>query len=126
MLTQVILYFLIVFPGTAGEMCISRAMKTVGEATDFRPHAIARKIGHAMTVPWFWIGITMMATGFFALLGMLSMANVSFVFPGTALGFAVGALGGRIFLKEKVTRQRWVGVLIVCVGVALVAIGKGK
>ena len=119
-----VLYFLIVFPGTAGEMCMSRAMKTVGEVTDFRPHSIARAIGGAMRVPWFWIGITMMATGFFALLSMLSVAKVSFVFPATALSYAVGTLGGRVFLGERVTPQRWLGVLLVCLGVALVAIGK--
>ena len=67
----------------------------------------------------------MMAMGFFALLGMLSLANVSFVFPATALSYAVGALGGKLFLGERVTPQRWVGVLLVCIGVALVFIGKG-
>ena len=125
MLTQAILYFLIVVPGTAGEMCMSHTMKTVGEVTDFHPRTIARTIGRAMGVPWFWIGITMMASGFFALLGMLSVAKVSFVFPATALSYAVGTLGGKFFLREKVTPQRWFGVLIVCVGVILVALGKG-
>ena len=120
-----VLYFLIIFPGTGGEMCMSRAMKTIGEVTDFRPHSIARVIGRAMTVSWMWIGLTLMATGFFALLAMLSVAKVSFVFPATALSYAVGTLGGRLFLGERVTPQRWFGVLLVCVGVALVAIGKG-
>ncbi|HEX4074163.1 MAG TPA: hypothetical protein VHX49_02055, partial [Candidatus Acidoferrales bacterium] len=69
MLTGAILYFLIVVPGTCGEMCMSRAMKTIGEVTDFSPHAIAHAMGRAMRVPWFWIGITLMATGFFSLLG---------------------------------------------------------
>ena len=119
------LYFLIIFPGTLGEMCMSHAMKIVGEVTDFRPHAIARTIGRAMGVPWFWAGLTMMATGFFALLGMLSVAKASFVFPATALSYAVGTLGGRLFLGERVTPQRWFGVLLVCIGVALVTIGKG-
>ena len=123
-MTQAIFFMLIIFPGTGGEICVSRAMKTIGEVTDFRPAAIARFIGRALTVPWMWIGVTMMAMGFFALLGMLSVANVSFVFPATALSYAVGALGGKIFLGEKVTPQRWIGVLIVCLGVALVFIGK--
>ncbi len=126
MLTRFILYFLIIVPGTAGEMCMSHAMKKIGEVTDFRPHSIARVLGRAMGTSWFWIGITMMATGFFALLGMLSVANVSFVFPATALSYAVGTLGGKAFLKEQVGTQRWVGVLVVCLGVLLVAIGKGK
>lgn len=125
MLTAAFLYFLIVVPGTCGEMCMSHTMKIVGEVTDFRPHSILGTIGRAMKLPSFWIGITMMAAGFFALLGMLSVSKVSFVFPATALSYAVGTLGGRLFLGERVTPQRWFGVLVVCVGVILVALGKG-
>jgi drug/metabolite transporter (DMT)-like permease len=124
-LTAAILYFLIVVPGTCGEMCMSRAMKTIGEVTDFRPHAIVHAMSRAMKVGWFWIGITLMATGFFSLLGMLSVAKASLVFPATALSYAVGTLGGKLFLGERVTPQRWFGVLVVCVGVILVALGKG-
>jgi drug/metabolite transporter (DMT)-like permease len=123
--TAAILYFLIVVPGTCGEMCMSRAMKTIGEVKDFRPHAIVHAIVRAMRVPWFWIGITLMASGFFSLLGMLSVAKASFVFPATALSYAVGTLGGKLFLGERVGPQRWFGVLIVCIGVLLVALGKG-
>ncbi|MGA8765555.1 MAG: EamA family transporter [Candidatus Acidiferrales bacterium] len=124
MLTQFIFYILIVFPGTAGEMCMARAMKTVGEVTDFHPKAIARAIGRAMRIPWFWIGLTMMTTGFFALLGMLSVANVSFVFPATAISYLFVLVASRLFLGERVTPQRLVGVALVCMGVALVALGK--
>src|SRR5580700_10697422 len=124
-MTQAIFFLLIIFPGTGGEICVSRAMKTIGEVTDFRPRAIARFVGRALTVPWMWIGVTMMAMGFFALLGMLSIANVSFVFPATALSYVVGALGGKIFLGERVTPQRWAGVFLVGIGVTLVFFGKG-
>jgi len=123
-LTQAILYFFIVVPGTAGEMCMSHTMKAVGEVTDFRPHSIALAIGRAMKRTSFWIGIVLMASGFFALLGMLSVAKVSFVFPGTALSYAVGTLGGKLFLGEQVGSQRWFGVLLVGIGVMLVALGK--
>jgi hypothetical protein len=123
--TQIILYMMIVFVGTGGELFVSRAMKSVGEVTDFRPSAIARVVGRAMAQPKMWMGISLMALAFFALLGMLSMAKVSFVFPSTALSYAAGALGGRVFLRERVTPQRWFGVLLVCVGVVLVFIGKG-
>src|ERR1700722_18163418 len=91
-ITGIIFYVLIVFSGTAGELCVSRAMKSIGEVTDFRPQSIARVIVRALKVPWMWIGVGMMALGFFSLLGMLAIANVSFVFPATALSYGVGAL----------------------------------
>ena len=120
---EVIFYLLIIGAGTGGELCVSRAMKAVGEVKDFRPAALLRVAGRALRVPWMWLGL-LMGTAFFSLLAVLSMENVSLVVPVTALSYAGGALGGRFFLGEKVTRRRWAGVLLVCVGVALVIVGR--
>ncbi len=122
---ELILFALIVVLGTAGELCISRAMKVVGEVRDFRPLAIAKVILRAMRVGWMWAGLGMMAIAFFALLGALSFENVSFVVPVTALSYLAGTFGGVFFLGEHVTPQRWLGVSLVVVGVALVVVGKG-
>ena len=110
----------IVVAGTGGELCISRAMKVVGEVHDFRPAALIDFVRRAVRVGWTWVGVGMMTMAFFALLAMLSIENVSFVVPVTALSYVAGSLGALIFLKEKVSMQRWVGVLAVCVGVTLV------
>src|ERR1700761_9025197 len=116
---------MIVVVGTGGELCVTRAMKTIGEVTDFHPASIIRVVFRAMKVGWMWLGLAQMTLAFFALLGMLSLENVSLVIPVSALSYAFGALGGRFFLGERVSTQRWAGVLLVCVGVALVFIGKG-
>jgi len=121
---EAILLFLVVASGTGGEICVTRAMKLVGEVTDFRPLALVRFIFLAMKVPWMWIGVSMMALAFFSLLAVLSIENVSFVVPVTALNYAAGALGGKFFLRERVTPRRWTGVLLVCLGVTLVWLGK--
>ena len=125
MVTQAIFYILIVFVGTGGEICVSSAMKRVGELTEFHPMAIARMVGRALQIPKLWGGVGLMALAFFALLGMLSLAKVSFVFPSTALSYAAGAWGGKVFLREKVSPQRWFGVALVCAGVVLVFLGNG-
>ncbi len=121
---EAVLLFLVVVSGTGGEICVTRAMKRVGEVTDFRPMAVVRVILRALKVSWMWIGVGMMALAFFSLLAVLSIENVSFVVPVTALNYAAGALGGKFFLGERVTPRRWAGVLIVCVGVTLVWLGK--
>lgn len=121
---QFLLFAWIILIGTSGEMCVSRAMKTVGEVKDFRPLAIVRVIARALRVGWMWLGVGMMAAAFFALLGALSIDNVSFVVPVTALSYLAGAFGGTLFLGERVTRERWLGVLLVVFGVSLVILGK--
>ena len=78
----------------------------------------------ALRVKWMWFGVGMMAIGFFSLLAVFSFENVSFVVPVTALSYVVGAVGGRFFLGERVSLQRWIGILLVCAGVTLVLIGR--
>ena len=119
-----ILFVLIVVAGTGGELCVSRAMKVVGETPSLRPTDVAKIILRALRVPWMWLGVGMMTVAFFALLGALSIYNVSFVVPVTALSYVVGAFGGTVFLREHVSFQRWLGVSLVAIGVALVILGK--
>jgi drug/metabolite transporter (DMT)-like permease len=116
--------FVVVVVGTGGELCVTRAMKVVGEVHDFRPGALLSFVHRAMRVGWMWIGIGMMTLAFFSLLAMLSIENVSFVVPVTALSYAAGAVGALFFLRERISKQRWLGVLIVCVGVTLVWLSK--
>lgn len=125
MLREALLFALLIGAGTSGELCISRAMKTIGEVKDFRPLALIRVIARAVRVGWTWTGVALLAIQFFAVLGMLSKENVSLVIPATALSYAAGALGGQVFLGERVNGQRWAGVVLVCIGVTLVFIGKG-
>ena len=120
-----IYFFMIVVAGTLGELCVSRAMKQVGEVHDFRPAAIVKVIGRALRVKWMWIGVGMMTLAFFSLLAVLSVEKVSFVVPVTALSYVAGALGGRFFLGERITLRRWTGIALVCIGVTLVFLGKG-
>ena len=115
---------MIVLAGTGGELCVSRAMKSVGEATSFHPVQIVRVVLRALRQPWMWAGVSMMALAFFALLGALSIYNVSFVVPVTALSYIAGAVGGIVFLHERVSLWRWVGVLLVAIGVTLVIVGR--
>jgi drug/metabolite transporter (DMT)-like permease len=122
-LVEAILFLLIVVAGTCGELCVSRAMKMIGEVKDFRPLDIARVVLRAMRLGWLWVGISLMALAFFSLLGALSFLNVSFVVPVSALSYVAGAGGAAIFLGERVSPQRWMGVFLVAVGVTLVFLG---
>jgi drug/metabolite transporter (DMT)-like permease len=118
------IFAVIVVAGTGGELCVSRAMKSVGEPASFHPRELVRVVLRAFREPWMWLGISMMAMAFFALLGALSVYNVSFVVPVTALSYVAGAFGGVLFLREHVSPRRWLGVALVAIGVTLVILGK--
>lgn len=118
-----VLLAIVVLAGTAGEVAVTRAMKSIGEVRQFHPRALLRVFARVLRVGWMWVGLALLAMAFFSLLAVLSWENVSFVVPVTALSYVVGALMAKIFLGEKVDSLRWMGVLLVVLGVVLVWVG---
>jgi drug/metabolite transporter (DMT)-like permease len=117
---EAVLFFFIVVAGTGGELCVSRAMKSIGEVHDFSPRSILNFLFKSLRLSWMWIGVALMALGFFSLLAILSIEEVSFVVPVSALSYAAGAFGAKAFLGERISRNRWIGIAVVCLGVTLV------
>jgi drug/metabolite transporter (DMT)-like permease len=111
---------IIVLAGQGGDISLSFAMKRIGEVKNFGPRNLLKVLGRAFQIGWMWLGIGLMAIAFFSLLALLSWANVSLVVPATASSYLVGTLGAQFLLKERVDKIRWIGVAIVCIGVALV------
>lgn len=122
MARDAILLAVIIFGGTSGELCVTRTMKGVGEVHSFSPSNLLRVIGRAFRSGWMWVGLSLMAISFFALLMLLSWENVSFIVPLTALSYVFGAFGGKFLLGERIEPRRWIGVALVCLGVLLVCV----
>ena len=94
-----------------------------GEPARLRPREILIFLARALRNGWFWVAVPLMALAFYALLVLLSWQPISFVIPASALSYVVGAVGAKYILREDVSPARWIGVVLVCAGVALVAAG---
>jgi len=114
---------LLIFGSTGGEIAITRGMKATGEPEQLRPKELLQFLGRALCSGWFWAGVPLMALSFYALLVLLSWEPISFVIPASALSYVVGTFGAKHILGEEVSVARWAGVVLVCAGVALVALG---
>jgi multidrug transporter EmrE-like cation transporter len=114
---------LLILGSTGGEIAITRGMKATGEPERLRPKELLRFLGRALRNGWFWAGVPLMALSFYALLLLLSWEPISFVIPASALSYVVGTFGAKYILGEEVSVARWTGVVLVCLGVALVAWG---
>ena len=68
-------------------------------------------------------GTALMAAYFGLYMLALRWADFSFVLPLTALSYLLGALLARYYLGETVTPVRWVGALVITVGVIIVGVG---
>jgi uncharacterized membrane protein len=73
-----------------------------------------------LKAPLLWTGIITYVLEFVTWLTVLSMAPLSLVFPAAALSYCGVVLGGRLVLKEHISRRRWTGTLLITAGVMLV------
>jgi drug/metabolite transporter (DMT)-like permease len=71
------------------------------------------------------VGGTLLMMAYFGIYAKaLGLADISFVLPITALSYLIVALLARYVLHESVTPTRWVGALLIFVGVVVVAFGE--
>lgn len=113
---------MIILANSAGDVYITKGMKQVGEISTIRPRGLLSIARRALSNKTFLSGLFFMAVTFFSFLTVLSWADLSLVFPATSLVYVGSTLGAKFILRETVTLQRWTGILLVCLGVALTSL----
>ena len=113
----------IVLASSAGDVLLSSAMKRIGDLHELHAsRGLLVVVGRVFAEKRFLLALCCLCFGFFSLLTALSWADLSLVAPASAsLTFIVSAVMAKIFLKEDVDHRRWAAALLVCVGVALLA-----
>ena len=105
---------------TIGVIYMSSGLKRLPSLESYTPGAILRLVAHAFRNSGVLLGVFFQALFFFLLLYLLSQADVTFVWPLTALSFAFTALAAKIYLREEVSAVRWLGVALIISGAALI------
>ena len=105
-----------------GEVLQAAGMRQHGEIHDFRPTAIGRALAAMVRNRFVIGGGAGMAISFFAFLKLLSISDLSFAVPVTAVTYVIETVLARFVLKEQVNLLRWTGALLVVCGVALVSL----
>jgi multidrug transporter EmrE-like cation transporter len=67
-------------------------------------------------------GLTSFGVSVIAWLYVLSKMDVSQAYPAVALGIAITALGGFLLFGEPINGMRVVGIAVIVIGVAMVAV----
>lgn len=73
-----------------------------------------------MLDPFIAAGIVMLVLALLTRLALLSLADLTFVLPMTAIGYVLAAILGRVFLHEQVSPTRWLAIFLIFAGAALV------
>jgi uncharacterized membrane protein len=103
----------------AGDLLLKRGMAEIG-AVAITPTGISHAFWMTVTSATIWLGILFLSGFMISYMTVLSWADYSYVMPAGAFGYAILTLLAVVFLHENVTPKRWVGVLLICVGVLLV------
>jgi uncharacterized membrane protein len=113
----------VVLTSVVGDILLARAMKQVGDVHQlWRRAGLWTVVGRILGNANFFLGLSAMAASFFSLLFALSWGDVSLVAPAAAsLTFIGNAFAAKVFLHERVDRRRWIAVVLVAGGVALLA-----
>jgi drug/metabolite transporter (DMT)-like permease len=105
--------------GATGDSLLSRGMKQAGNIS---LHQLPDLILTILN-PWILAGIVFLLGFFAAYMIALSWADLTYVLPATSLGYVLLALIAKFLLHEQVTTTRWLGIIVVSVGVGFVTRG---
>lgn len=113
------LLVLIVFGSTFGDVYLSKGMKQIGEISVGR----WRDLLFAPVHPYVALGIVLLVMFYISYLASLSWADLSYIMPATTFGYVLTALCARFMLGEHVSFTRWIGIILITVGVGFIAGG---
>lgn len=71
--------------------------------------------------PLMLLGLALYAAGALAWIAVLARVELSVAYPFLALNFVLVALSSQFLLGEYIPAWRWLGVLIICGGILVVA-----
>jgi len=74
-----------------------------------------------MTSPLILLGLLVTGGAAFFYFELLSKYPLNFVYPLLSLVYILTAIGGIIFLGEKLNLMNWLGILSICFGVGLIS-----
>ena len=106
---------------TARELLLKSAINSL----DFSVHSIKKAvllILRLALVPRVWIGFLFSCFSLFIWLFVLSKADLNFAFSLDSMHYVFVAAASVMVLKEKVEAKRWIGTLLIMIGIIIVSI----
>lgn len=115
-----LLILLMVIFGPLGNTLLSKGMKRIGAVAIRTFPDLLHILYQVFTSSIIWLGMVSLLMFLLSYMLVLSWADYSYVQPASSFAYGVVALWGHFLLHETVTPTRWLGVLIICVGVFVV------
>jgi len=111
--------FLAILAQATGNIFLSKAMKHVSGAPGAQ--GLLPYVLQLAQNPMIWIGTALLILFFLLYSASLSWADLSFVLPATSFGYILNVALAHYFLNEAVSPLRWIGTVLVAIGVLFVS-----
>lgn len=106
---------------SAGVVSLKMGISQIGDMQKISAGEVFRLVkAGATNVSVLW-GVFCEAVFFATLLILMSKSDISFLWPLTGLSFVFATFAAMWFLHEKVSPVRWVGVVCIMLGAALIS-----
>ncbi len=105
-----------------GQILIRRGMQQIGSLEEYAPAALVAYFSQVLTNPSVIGGTLLNGVFYLLLLTVLSWAEVTVAVPFTALEYGFAAVLAITVLQEAVPPIRWMGIVLVIVGVLLISL----
>jgi uncharacterized membrane protein len=109
--------FLFIALKAVGNLSLAWGMKHFPQVMSANPIPYIQ----AMFNPFVALGVLALILALLIRMALLSLADLSYVLPVTAIGYVIAAFMGKIVLNEVVSGQRWLGTVLIFAGAALVS-----
>jgi drug/metabolite transporter (DMT)-like permease len=120
-MTKLIIIMLIALSLEAiGVVLLSKGLKEIGEVKRVSVSEVARLIGRGATNRFILIGMVFETLFFAGMVTLMAQADISFIWPLSALGLVLTTFAAKFFLHEQVSSTRWAGVFLMMAGAALI------
>src|SRR5712692_10099493 len=112
----IVMILAMVVCANTGDLLLKRGMTKIG-AVEISAAGLRHALFLTVTNGTFWLGIFFLTGFMVSYMTVLSWADYSYVMPAGAFGYALLTLLAVIFLHKTVSPRRWVGVVLICIGV---------
>jgi drug/metabolite transporter (DMT)-like permease len=103
-----------------GQLSLKFGMSKMGNFSLSLP-SLTSVFARAAVNPFIILGVLCYGMGFMVWLVVLAKADVSYAYPMISLGYVFTAVLAWMLLGEHVTALRFVGILVTCLGVFIIA-----
>jgi multidrug transporter EmrE-like cation transporter len=101
------------------QLALKQGMRTIGHFAFTLVNLIPIGL-QVMVNPFVLAGLACYALSVAIWLMVLSRVDVSFAYPMLSVGYIVTALASKALFGEAVITARWIGILVICLGVYLI------